>query len=121
MSVTVKGNIITMTRGDSVSIKVTAMQQTDEGPVEYAPQAGDVVRFALKSCRMNPARSEYKDDTPLITKTLNNRDMLLELAPADTKNLGFGVYDFDIQITLADGTVDTFVPEGRLVLRPEVE
>jgi len=119
--VIVKDNIITMTRGDSVSIKVTCMQNTDEGPVEYAPEQGDVVRFALKSNRMNPARSQYKDDEPLITKTLNNADMLLELTPADTKPLGFGTYDFDIQITLANGTVDTFIPEGRLILKPEVD
>lgn len=119
--VTVKDNIITMTRGDSVSIKVTCMQNTDEGPVEYAPQEGDTVRFAMKNSKLNPARSQYKDAAPLITKAIDNEDMLLKLEPSDTKTLGFGIYDFDIQITLADGTVDTFIPEGRLILKPEVD
>lgn len=47
--------------------------------------------------------------------------MLLVLEPEDTKTLPFGKYVYDIQITYADGKVDTFITKGRLRLTEEVD
>ena len=45
--------------------------------------------------------------------------MILRLESGDTKDFRFGTYAYDIQITMADGTVDTFISD-KLHLQPEV-
>lgn len=115
MSVEVKNNKITMTRGDTLRIQVAIVVDGED----YTPENGDSVRFALKHTTLNNTRTEYYDDEPLILKTIPNDTLVLELEPNDTKPLGFGKYDYDIEITFADGTVDTFI-SNTLVLTKEV-
>ena len=114
--VTVSRNSIMMTRGDTLKVQVGI--SIDGEP--YTPDTNDVVRFAVKHQTMNAAKTEYTDSDPLILKTIPNDTLLLVLEPGDTKSLGFGTYDFDIQITFADGVVDTFI-SGTLKLTKEVE
>ena len=121
MSVRINRNIIQMTRGDTLLAQVKINVSTDSGVEPYEPQEGDTVRFALKHNTMNLAKTEYTDTDPLILKDIPIDTLILALDPEDTKNLGFGEYVYDIQITLADGTVDTFIAEGRFVLKPEVQ
>ena len=54
-------------------------------------------------------------------KDIPSDTMLLVLEPEDTKTLPFGKYVYDIQITYADGKVDTFITKGRLRLTEEVD
>lgn len=108
--VTVKNSRITMTRGDTCRIKISL---TDENGDEYIPQEGDVIRFA--------AKKTYSDPEPLIFKTVPLDTMILEISPEDTKQLDFGTYVYDIQITLADGTVNTFVTKAQLKIEEEVD
>jgi len=42
------------------------------------------------------------------------------IAPEDTTALAFGTYCYDVQITLADGTVDTVIPKNEFVVLEEV-
>lgn len=114
--VSVEGNKITMTRGDTLRVKVGIT--IDDEP--YTPELLDVVRFALKHSDLNPQKTEYKDAEPLITKTIPNETMILELEPSDTKSLGFGKYDYDVQITFEDGSVSTFISDT-LKLTKEVD
>lgn len=116
MSVTVDGNKITMTRGDTLRVKVGIIVDGEA----YTPQEYDVVRFALKHSKLNAAQTEYTDAEPLVLKEIPNETLVLELEPSDTKSLGFGKYDYDIQITFADGTVDTFISDA-LKLTKEVD
>ena len=112
----VSGNTITMTRGDTLRLKIGI--SVDD--TEYVPTNEDVVRFALKHETMNAAKTEFTDSEPLITKTIPNNTQILELEPTDTKSLGFGKYVYDIQITFADGTVSTFISDT-LKLTKEVD
>lgn len=105
----ITGTTIEMTRGDTLRVEVV-MKQPDD--TEYTPAAGDVVRFAMKRW--------YTDAEALITKTLDNETRILELLPEDTKSLPFGKYVYDIEITYADGVVDTFIAKAALVLSEEV-
>lgn len=105
-----KTNVITLTRGDSASIQVVI---TDGYGVPYTPAAGDVVRFAVKK--------RYTDTATLINITIPNETLVLDIAPSDTKNLKFGAYKYDIQLTTAGGTVDTFIDRGTLLITEEVE
>lgn len=110
LNVDSKTNVITLTRGDTARIQVNITDATGQ---PYVPQDGDVIRFALKK--------RYADDTPLINITIPNDTLLLEISPSDTKPLRFGTYKYDIQITMANGTVDTFIDRGQFVITEEVE
>lgn len=103
------GNNITLTRGDTLQLKVSLYNQDG---TEYEPASGDVIRFAMKK--------NYTDAEPLLNITIPNDTLMLTLQPADTSQLDFGPYVYDLEITKADGTVDTFIAEASFVLAPEV-
>ena len=108
MSCTITGKTITLTRGDTLNVQVEILK--DDAP--YIPEKGDKVRFALKR--------NYTDDIPLIIKDIPTDTMILTLLPEDTKSLPFDDYVYDIEITFADESVDTFIPKGRFRLSEEV-
>lgn len=47
--------------------------------------------------------------------------MMLTLEPQDTADLNFGKYVYDIQLTKANGKVDTFISKAILKLSEEVD
>ena len=104
-------NKIRLTRGDSFYATVS-MRHKLTGQ-KYVPVEGDSIRFALKKT--------YSDATPIITKTIPTDTLLLELSPQDTENMAFGEYVYDIELTKADGDVDTFIAEAVFELLPEVD
>lgn len=106
----VQNNKITMTRGDTCRIKLSL---TDSSGNEFVPGDGDVIRFA--------AKRRYSDTEPSILITVPNDTLILEIKPEDTKHLEFGTYVYDLQITFADGTIDTFVSKSMLRLEEEVD
>ena len=116
MASSISGTSITLTRGDTlrIKIKITLDEQ------EYIPVEGDTIRFALKHPTLNSKKTDYKDTEPLILKAIPINTMILELEPSDTKNLQFGNYIYDMQITFADGRVDTFITEAKFKITPEV-
>lgn len=102
------GTKIHLTRGDTL-IANLEIKRDDE---TYIPAVGDSIRFAMKK--------DYKDEEPLIIKTIDNNEMVLRLDSSDTKSLEFGEYVYDIQITMEDGTVDTFISDV-FIVEPEVD
>ena len=110
MSFSVKKNAIVLTRGDTFKGRVTI--NNSDGS-EYEPQVGDTIRFAMKR--------DYNDPETLIEKDIPIDTMLLILEPSDTKPYEFGDYVYDIQITKANGDVDTFITKSRLTLTEEVK
>ena len=110
MSYSVSGKKITMTRGDTAYIAITA---TDRETGElYVPLEGDSVLFTVKK--------KATDETALIVKSVPVDTMTLRIDPEDTKPLRFGDYIFDVQMTYANGDVDTFITEGTLEITTEV-
>ena len=106
----VNGTTISLTRGDTAQISVGMVDVNGD---EYTPQEGDVVRFAVKH--------RYTDTHPVISKVVPNDTMMLVISPEDTKPLIFGEYVYDMQITYADGQVDTFIDRASLVILEEVD
>lgn len=106
----VNDKTITLTRGDSLAIKLDIFDS--EGNA-YTPSSGDTIRFAMKK--------SYSDSECLISKVIPNDTMMLSLAPSDTKDLAFGSYVYDIEITFATGAVDTFIDRATFRLTEEVE
>ena len=96
---------ITMTRGDSESIRVTCSEP-------FA--GGDAVTFTMR---------EAVDSPIVLQKTVTAFDdgaALIVFEPEDTSPLAFGEYVYDIQATRADGTVTTMVDPSRFTLGEEV-
>ena len=106
----VDGNSIKLTRGDSFYVTVT-MKRKDTGE-EYTPQEGDVIRFGLKK--------NAEQANCLIEKIIPNDTLVLHLEPNDTKPFPFGKYVYDIEITFANGDVDTFINNADFSLVTEV-
>ena len=111
--VDVKGTTITITRGDSAIIGV---QIYNSDGTEYVPVEGDSIRFAVKK--------NYSDVEPLILKDIPISSMEFVLMPEDTKELDSGPirgkYKYDIELTRADGMVDTFIPRADFIVLEEV-
>ena len=77
------------------------------------PNDGDKVRFALTAKNEDPA--------PLVLQDIPIDTLTLTLHPEDTKDLSFGKYVYDIQLTKADGTVDTFITKATIKITEEVD
>ncbi len=113
----IKGTTITLTRGDTFVTTISLKR----GSATYTPVYGDTIRFALKDPDMNARKTAWVDDTVLINKDIPINTMELKLDPEDTKELDFGQYRYDMQITFANGDVDTFIENAVFILNPEVE
>lgn len=88
---------ITLTRGDT-GIFVIALEDKNGEP--YTPQEGDSLRFALGK--------NWGRDT-LFTKPIPLDTCTLEIEPADTKNLDFKKYKYDVEFTDSYGHVTTIL------------
>ena len=106
----VVGTTITLTRGDT--FKATVKMLRKKTREEYRPEAEDVISFAMNRT--------YGSGEPLIEKTIDNETLLLQLDPSDTSSLPIGDYVYDIEITFANGDVDTFIANGKIRLTEEV-
>lgn len=112
MSYKIDGTNITLTRGDTLRVKMIPLVYgtTD---VAYVPEDGDEIRFACKKT--------FSDDEPvLIMNNIPNDTCMLHLRPEQTKTLSYGKYVYDVQLTYADGEVDTYI-KGTLTLTEEAE
>ena len=98
---------ITLTRGDTALLTI-GLEYKNGQP--YTPREGDRLRFALGK--------NWGKDTILI-KEIPLDTGLLEIEPADTKDLPFKVYKYDVEFTDADGHVDTLLI-GEFVVDKEV-
>ena len=113
---TIYGNKIKLTRGDTF-ITTLGLKKKNGEPIELTE--GDTVIFAVKS-KLNSKQTEYVEEEPLIMKTIPVDTMVLRLDPEDTKHLPFGSYYYDVEITFADGRVDTVINNEQFILGPEV-
>ena len=105
-------NVITIVRGDTLETLLNIKTKCGE---DYLPSADDVIRFALKS--------DYEAGSPvLIRKVIPNDTLVLCLEAYETKKLPARrrPYVYDIELTTADGYVDTFIRSQFKVLE-EVE
>ncbi len=109
--VNINGTSITVTRGDTLDILIEILYPDGK---TYAVQDGDIIRFALKR--------RYTDSDPLILKEIPHIGMNLRLESEETKVLkaGGAPYVYDIQITMEDGTVCTFIDRARFFVTEEV-
>jgi len=114
-------NNITLTRGDSMTLTVTLLHEVPPVPpateptIEpYVPVEGDVIRFAVSK-----GYKEQSDYALKFAKTIPNDTLTFTCIPTETA-LYYDTYNYDVEITHSDGTVDTFI-SGKLTITGEVK
>ena len=113
---TIDNNNISLTRGDTFIAQLHIKEKSDD----YIPASEDVICFALKRNSMDSKRERYIDKEPLIVKIIPNDTLMLRIDSEDTKDLPFGRYAYEIELTRENGIVDTFI-SGIFTLTPEVK
>lgn len=105
---------IWMTRGDDAYLDLEIKQQTF--PYEnYELQEGD---YAILSVRRSKEESK-EDSNPLLIQ-IPLIDGNFHISPENTESLDFGNYIYDVQLTLANGNVNTIIGPNIFRILPEV-
>ena len=112
---------ITLTRGDTLTLTVTLLHEVDPVPpateptIEpYVPVAGDVIRFAVSKGYKSEPGYELKFE-----KVIPNDTLTFTCSSTET-SLEYRDYNYDVEITHADGSVDTFI-SAKLTITGEVK
>lgn len=100
-------NDISLTRGDTLHLQITLTDQ--EGEV-YTLQDGDALVFTVKK--------NTSSDVVLIQKNILNSD--ITISHEDTKNMSYGTYVYDVQLTQANGDVTTVIKPSKFIITEEV-
>ncbi len=108
-------NKIQLTRGDTAVLKIELKDA--EGNV-YTPGVSDAIRFAMKR--------NYTDADVLVNvnAVIDGSDITITIPATATKELAFGSYKYDIQLTSGTGAnavVDTFIDRGTIMITEEVD
>ena len=107
----ISGKTITLTRGDSANISLTLTYNNGDF---YEPVDGDQIRFAVKK--------DFNDLVPpLLVINIPTNTLLLHISPEQSKQLAYGQYKYDIQLTTGSGEVDTFIDKATLIITEEVD
>lgn len=100
---------MTMIRGDSEPVTVNVSG--------YTLSNGDKIIFTVKCSADDP------DDDAILQKTIttfSNNSATIKINPADTKEIPFGAYWYDIQMSLQNGDVTTIVCPSRFIIAKEI-
>ena len=105
----IKKNIIGLTRGDSMKVKLNLV---DSQGNEYVPDPHDIIKFGLKT-------STDDEERPMIEKIISPETMMLELT-AEESDIDPGEYFYDVEVTMNTGFVTTVIPPTKFKILPEV-
>lgn len=95
-----------ITRGDTASFNIQ-VKQPDKHTV-YELCEGDVLTFTVK-----------KNDTD-VEAVIQKTGSTIQLVPSDTNKLAYGRYWYDVQLTFADGSVNTIIVPHPLYVCSEI-
>jgi hypothetical protein len=102
---------ISLTRGDTARLTVTPTIGEGDEKQPYIVQEDDVLTFTVKK--------NYGDSETLIEKKITGSTMF-HFEPKDTKDLAFGKYKYDVQITFPNGDNYTFLDKKEFIITEEV-
>lgn len=105
-----KDNAIHLTRGDTARLLLSSVVNLVTGK-EYILSADDTVTFTVK-------KTVY-DTTPAVQITVPG-GAAIHIKPEDTKEMAFGNYLYDVQLTTADSDVYTVIPPTKFEVLKEV-
>ena len=100
---------VQLTRGDTADLAVMIVNSDDDS--EYEIQRGDRLTLSLKR---NVKNIEYA-----LQKSVTGTNVI-PIDPEDTADLEFTKYQYDVQLTTAEGRVFTIIPPTTFEITPEV-
>lgn len=106
----VSGNMIQLTRGDTMILELSLVDETGD---KYVPDPADVIIFRVKR---NSTSKEI-----LIEKNISPEDMVLKLDEADTKDLKFGTYYYEVEIITGEDYHFTVIANTEFEITTELE
>ena len=111
-----KNIVLSMVRGDTEGLLVKVIQKDSDGKITNVPLvSGDTVYFTVKKTSRD---TEFLFQ--VVETNFDNGEALISIYPNDTKNLDFGTYVYDIQVTFSSGAVKTVVPKSDFIITDEV-
>ena len=93
-------NNIALTKGDTMTLQVNPLKNKEP----YEVQEGDTFRFACSKGYVGEQDYEL-----LITKEIPADTLTFTVSSAETEELDYEEYNYDIEVTHPDETVDTFI------------
>lgn len=102
----VVNNTVTATRGDSVYLNIKLTKNGED----YEMAEGDTLTLTIKKTTSSKKA--------LISKTFE--DLTVKIESGDTDSLEYGTYYYDVQLTSANGDIDTVIPPTKFVIAEEV-
>ena len=109
----IEGNTISMIRGDSESLTIRCQEPDGDA---HPFQEGDKVYFTIKKSEYTQVKLFQK----VVTAFGEEGEAQVEISPEDTREMDFGVYRYDVQLTDREGRVTTILPPGDFILCGEV-
>lgn len=97
-------NRITLTKGDSAKLKLKLYDAQNK---LLTLKEGDTAVLTIK---------QNIDSEDVVLQLTVDDAQQFTFAPADTAELECGQYCYDIQVTLADGSVYTVIPPSRFII-----
>lgn len=104
-----KDGTIRLTRGDTARLTVTINNDFDGEPYELTET--DVLKLTIKR--------SVRDSTPAVQKVITGSNKFY-IIPDDTKDLVFGKYLYDVELTTAGGDVYTVIEPTTFEILKEV-
>ena len=102
-------NTIRITRGDSLTVNVSLV---DQDGFPYEPVEGDEVLFTVKK--------SAKASEILIQKNIDINTLVLDLVEADTENLAFGNYVYEIECITTTNDHYTVIKNAPFIITEEL-
>ncbi len=109
----ISGTKIRMIRGDSEAMTVI-LRDADHNSIPF--EDGDTVYFTVKENSHTAEKLVWKK----IQSFSNEGIAHIDIDPEDTKDLNYGRYVYDVQVTFKDGTVKTIIPMSSFTIEDEV-
>lgn len=101
----INDNTIRFTRGDTVRLEITV--SNPDGTV-YKLKEGDLIEFTVKKNTDSKVEIIKKSGTDIV------------IEPEETTGLEYGKYMYDVQVTFADGSIDTVILPSPFIILEEV-
>lgn len=108
----VDNNRITITKGDTLSLEIE-LTEADGSAYQYVE--GDMLRFAISEAYEGDINYHLIYEDSFAADHMN-----FVMSANETENLRYKTYNYDIELTRSDGTVDTVI-SSQLVVTGEVE
>lgn len=101
-------NTIRLTRGDDCELEIVIQNSITHSIFNIS--AGDILTFT--------AKKNLRSTSPSFQKNVTGTNYI-PITSSDTKDLSFGLYYYDVQLTTSDGSIYT-VLFGKLFIEAEV-